>query len=66
MNYFIKALRMFGTPLRIEFKQGDNPFAQSGNKKRGQGKKQSRNVQNKTRSSRNDAATGNSPRNKNR
>ncbi len=27
MNYFTKTLRMFGTPLRIEFKQGENPFA---------------------------------------
>jgi len=27
MNYFTKMLRLFGTPLRIEFKQGDNPFA---------------------------------------
>jgi len=62
MNYFIKALRLFGTPLRIEFKQGDNPFATSGRKKRGQGKKRSRNDHNKTRSSKDDTATGNSPR----
>lgn len=27
MNHFMKALHLFGTPLRIEFKQGDNPFA---------------------------------------
>ncbi|MEE9334168.1 MAG: ribosome biogenesis GTPase Der [Granulosicoccaceae bacterium] len=27
MNYFTKMLRMFGTPLRIEFKEGDNPYA---------------------------------------
>lgn len=26
-NWFLKQLRLFGTPLRIEFKQGDNPFA---------------------------------------
>ena len=43
MNYFTKTLRLFGTPLRMEFKQGDNPFAErSSTKKRGQGKKQSR------------------------
>lgn len=42
MNYFTKALRMFGTPLRIEFKQGDNPFAKTTEKKRGQGKKDGR------------------------
>jgi len=29
-NYFMKALRLFGTPLRIEFRQGDNPFAKRG------------------------------------
>jgi len=27
MNYFMKALRLFGTPLRIELRQGSNPFA---------------------------------------
>ena len=27
MNYFIKVLRLFGTPLRVEFKEGGNPFA---------------------------------------
>jgi len=42
MNYFTKALRMFGTPLRMEFKQGDNPFAKTAERKRGQGKKQVR------------------------
>jgi GTP-binding protein len=26
MNHFSKALRLFGTPLRIEFRQDDNPF----------------------------------------
>ena len=26
VNYFTKALRLFGTPLRIEFRQDDNPF----------------------------------------
>ena len=26
MNHFIKALRLFGTPLRIEFRQDDNPY----------------------------------------
>ena len=39
MNYFIKVLRLFGTPLRIEFRQGANPFAEGATKKRGQGKK---------------------------
>jgi len=49
MNYFIKTLRLFGTPLRIEFKQGENPFAKRADKKkRGQGKKQSRAEANKT------------------
>jgi len=43
MNYFTKALRLFGTPLRIEFRQGENPFAKrSAKKKRGQGKKTDR------------------------
>ena len=26
MNYFTKALHLFGTPLRVEFRQDDNPF----------------------------------------
>lgn len=26
VNYFTKVLRLFGTPLRIEFRQDDNPF----------------------------------------
>jgi len=26
-NYFMRLLRLFGTPLRVEFRQGDNPFA---------------------------------------
>lgn len=26
MNHFTKALRLFGTPLRIEFRQDDNPY----------------------------------------
>ena len=30
MNHFSKALRLFGTPLRIEFKQDDNPFEETG------------------------------------
>lgn len=29
MNHFTKALRLFGTPLRIEFRQDDNPFEAS-------------------------------------
>ncbi|MEE9319890.1 MAG: ribosome biogenesis GTPase Der [Granulosicoccus sp.] len=29
-NYFTKVLRLFGTPLRIEFRQGENPFARRG------------------------------------
>jgi len=66
MNYFIKALRLFGTPLRIEFKQGGNPFATTGSKKRGQGKRRARNAHNKTRSSKEDTATGNSPRHRKR
>jgi GTP-binding protein len=37
MNYFTKALRLFGTPLRIEFKQGDNPFAGRKTKRTSQG-----------------------------
>lgn len=27
MNYFRKALRLWGTPIRLEFKTGENPFA---------------------------------------
>ncbi len=27
-NYFTKALHLFGTPLRMEFKQGANPFSE--------------------------------------
>jgi len=37
MNYFTKMLRMFGTPLRIEFKEGDNPFAGRRTKRSAQG-----------------------------
>jgi len=29
-NHFTKVLRLFGTPLRIEFRQGENPFAKRG------------------------------------
>lgn len=29
MNYFTKALKLFGTPLRIEFRQDDNPFEET-------------------------------------
>ena len=28
VNHFTKVLRLFGTPLRIEFRQGENPFAE--------------------------------------
>lgn len=27
MNYYRKSLQMMGTPIRIEFREGDNPFA---------------------------------------
>jgi len=27
VNQFMKSLHLFGTPLRIEFRDGDNPFA---------------------------------------
>ena len=47
MNYFTKALRLFGTPLRIEFRQGENPFAKKAAKKRGQGKRVSRKTEKK-------------------
>ncbi len=30
MNHFTRALRLFGTPLRIEFRQDDNPYWESG------------------------------------
>ena len=26
MNYFRKALQVMGTPIKIEFKEGSNPF----------------------------------------
>ena len=29
MNHFIKALKLFGTPLRIEFRQDGNPFQET-------------------------------------
>lgn len=29
MNHFTKALRLFGTPLRIEFRQDDNPYEEA-------------------------------------
>lgn len=29
INHFTKALRLFGTPLRIEFRQDDNPFQEN-------------------------------------
>ncbi|MFT5893219.1 MAG: GTP-binding protein [bacterium] len=29
MNHFTKALKLFGTPLRIEFRQDDNPFKET-------------------------------------
>ncbi len=35
VNYFMKALRLFGTPLRVEFRQGDNPFANTRNATKG-------------------------------
>ncbi|NND90459.1 MAG: ribosome biogenesis GTPase Der [Granulosicoccus sp.] len=30
MNHFTRALRLFGTPLRIEFRQDDNPYRETG------------------------------------
>jgi len=45
MNYFTKALHLFGTPLRLEFKQGENPFASK--KKPGRGRKKKPNQLNK-------------------
>jgi GTP-binding protein len=27
MNYYRKALKIMGTPIKIEFREGDNPFA---------------------------------------
>jgi GTP-binding protein len=27
MNYFRKSLDVMGTPIRIQFKEGENPFA---------------------------------------
>lgn len=32
MNYFRRALKIMGTPIRIQFKEGDNPFAGRHNK----------------------------------
>ncbi|ASJ74879.1 ribosome biogenesis GTPase Der [Granulosicoccus antarcticus] len=29
MNHFTKALKLFGTPLRIEFRQDDNPYTET-------------------------------------
>lgn len=29
VNYFTKALKLFGTPLRIEFRQDDNPYQET-------------------------------------
>ncbi len=42
MSFYIKKLKLMGTPIRIEFKVGDNPFAGKRNKltKRQQTKKQ--------------------------
>ena len=27
MSFYLKALKLFGTPLQLEFRQGANPFA---------------------------------------
>jgi len=41
MNFFQQELRLFGTPLRIELRQGDNPFAGRGpSKHRGKATRQ--------------------------
>lgn len=42
MSFFIKKLKLMGTPVRVEFKTGDNPYADRKNKlsKRQVGKKQ--------------------------
>jgi GTP-binding protein len=29
MNHFTKVLKLFGTPLRIEFRQDDNPYQET-------------------------------------
>ena len=42
VNYFTKALRLFGTPLRLEFRQSENPFADKGKRRGGLSKKSSR------------------------
>jgi GTP-binding protein len=31
MNYFRKSLDVMGTPIRIQFKEGENPFANKRN-----------------------------------
>jgi len=33
-NFFLQELHLFGTPLRIELRQGDNPFANSGRRRK--------------------------------
>lgn len=33
MNYYRKSLEIMGTPIRIEFRESDNPFADRGDKK---------------------------------
>jgi GTP-binding protein len=32
MNYYRKALKIMGTPIKIEFREGENPFAGRVNK----------------------------------
>lgn len=34
MNYYRKSLEIMGTPIKIEFREGDNPFADKGDKKK--------------------------------
>ena len=47
MNHFIKALRLFGTPLRIEFRQDDNPFHDNRRVKPGRKQSSARSVKGK-------------------
>lgn len=62
VNHYTKALRLFGTPLRIEFRQDDNPFKETKRVKPVRDKKDVKRRQNKRSEERNKQTQDRRPR----
>jgi GTP-binding protein len=60
-NMFRKAFQLSGTPLRVQYKQGENPYAEPEKRKQGEGlvsMRRRKNAQRAALKSRNEAGTG--------